>query len=132
MDKSDELETNTLSDRQKYKIVTPILVKIGNLISSHSTNQFYQYLDDLGKFEKKVRRGRRLNSRDNGSSAEAMPNNDESLESQQPSLLNEPFETNSAVTTSEITEPTSATTENSTESATTFEAAAELISAHGS
>ena len=57
-----------------------------------------------------------------------MPNDDESLERQQPSLLNEPVETNSAVTTSEITEPTSATTEDSTESASTFEAAAELIS----
>ena len=74
----------------------------------------------------------RLNARDNNSSAEAMPNDDESLESQQPSLLNEPVETNSAVTTSENTEPTTATTEDSTESATTFEAAAELVSAHGS
>ena len=41
-------------------------------------------------------------------------------------MLNEPVETKSAVTTSEITEPTSATTEDSTGSATTFEAAAEL------
>ena len=61
MDESDEFETNALSDRQKYKIVMPILVKIGNLISCHSTNQFYQYLDGLGKFEKKIRSGQRLN-----------------------------------------------------------------------
>ena len=82
MNESDEFETNALSDRQKYKIVMPMLVKIGNLISCHSTNQFYQYLDDLGNFEKKVRRGQRLNSRDNDSSAETMPNDDESLVSQ--------------------------------------------------
>ena len=37
-------------------------MKIGNLISCHSTNQFYQYLDDLNDFERKIRRGRRLRS----------------------------------------------------------------------
>ena len=40
----------------------PILMKIGNLISCHSTNQFYQYLDDLDDFERKIRRGKRLHS----------------------------------------------------------------------
>ena len=43
MNESGEFETNALSDCQKYKIVMPILMKIGNLITCHSTNQLLNY-----------------------------------------------------------------------------------------
>ena len=58
-DESDVTEV-VLTDRQKYNMIMPKLVKIGNLISCHSTNQFFQYLEDLEKFEKSVRRGQRF------------------------------------------------------------------------
>ena len=51
-----------LTDRQKFNMVMPKIVKIGNSISYHSTNQFFQYLEDLDNFEKLVRRRQRLSS----------------------------------------------------------------------
>ena len=53
-----------LSDREKFiKQVMPILLKIGNLISSHSTRDFYCYLDYLEDLEKSIRRGQRYRKR---------------------------------------------------------------------
>ena len=46
-----------LDDRKKYAMVTPILLRIGNLISCHPTKKFLRYLDGLNELEKRVRRG---------------------------------------------------------------------------
>ena len=46
-----------LSDRQKHAKIFPILMRLGNLISSHPTKKFLQYLDALNEVEKRVRRG---------------------------------------------------------------------------
>ena len=59
LDENDQDDDLPLSDRDKFKIVMPILIKIGNLISCHPTQQFYSYLDDLNEFEKSVGRGLR-------------------------------------------------------------------------
>ena len=49
-----------LNDKQKYSMVMPILLRIGNMISSHSTKNFLHYLDSLNELEKKVRRGQNV------------------------------------------------------------------------
>ena len=61
----DEHDFRVLSDREKFKMVMPVLLKIGNLIACHGTNDFYGYLDDLEDWEKSIRRGQRLRKRAN-------------------------------------------------------------------
>ena len=48
---------DSLDQKDKYKIVTPILLKIGNIISAHSSSQFLRYIDELGQMERRIRRG---------------------------------------------------------------------------
>ena len=50
-----EEEETVLDDRQKYKLVTPIVMRIGNLIACHPTKKFLQYLDALNELEKRIR-----------------------------------------------------------------------------
>ena len=56
-DNEDFEEELVLDDRQKYKMVTPIVMRIGNLIACHPTKKFLQYLDALNELEKRIRRG---------------------------------------------------------------------------
>ena len=57
-DEEDTIEEEVvLNDKQKYNLVTPILLRIGNLISCHPTKKFLQYLDGLNELEKRIRRG---------------------------------------------------------------------------
>ena len=52
----EENET-VLTDKQKYRLVTPIVMRIGNLIACHPTQKFLQYLDALNELEKRIRKG---------------------------------------------------------------------------
>ena len=52
----EEAET-VLNDKQKYRLVTPIVLRIGNLIACHPTKKFLQYLDALNELEKRIRKG---------------------------------------------------------------------------
>ena len=54
-----------LSDKEKFNLVMPVLLKLGNLISCHGMNDFYGFFDDLEDFEKCVRRGKRYRFRKN-------------------------------------------------------------------
>lgn len=56
----DTLEDESLDEKEKYKIATPILLRIGSLISAHSTNQFLGYVEELEEVERKVRRGQSI------------------------------------------------------------------------
>ena len=53
----EEEEDLVLSDRKKHSIVMPVLMRIGNLIASHPTKKFLDYLDALNELEKRIRRG---------------------------------------------------------------------------
>ena len=66
----DPDDLHNLSDTEKFKHVMPILLKIGNLISKHSTNDFYGYIEDLEDFEKAIRRRQRYRISSSMSSAE--------------------------------------------------------------
>ena len=55
MDNDDNVVS--LDEREKYKIVTPILLRIGSVISAHSSNQFLKYIDELNHIERRIRRG---------------------------------------------------------------------------
>ena len=57
--RQDEL-SGSLDQREKHNIVTPVLLRIGSLISAHSTNQFLEYVDELEALEKRVRKGQTL------------------------------------------------------------------------
>ena len=56
-DPDEEAATIVLSDRQKHAKVMPVLMRIGNLIASHPTKKFLEYLDSLNELERRVRRG---------------------------------------------------------------------------
>ena len=75
-------EEVVLSDKQKYNLVTPILLRIGNLISCHPTKKFLQYLDGLNELEKRVRRGQNFMLQMNKivAQAEAEDDDDEDVE----------------------------------------------------
>ena len=66
----DPDDLHNLSDTEKFKHVMPILLKIGNLISKHSTNDFYGYIEDLEDFEKAIRRRQRYRISSSMSAAE--------------------------------------------------------------
>ena len=59
VDEENNNESNVLvlDDKQKYAMVTPILLRIGNLIACHPTKKFLRYLDGLNELEKRVRNG---------------------------------------------------------------------------
>ena len=61
-----------LSDRKKYAMVMPILIRLGNLISCHPTKMFLHYLDRMNDFEKRIRRGQNLDSLINDITAETL------------------------------------------------------------
>ena len=46
-----------LSNHRKYKLISPILLTIGNIISLHATPKFHEYLAAFEKIENIVRRG---------------------------------------------------------------------------
>ena len=52
----------------------PILLKIGNLVSKPSTNDFYSYIEDLEEFEKAVRRRQRYRLSSSTSSTSEVEN----------------------------------------------------------
>ena len=56
----EEVDTVTLSDNEKYKIIMPILSNIANLVSCHSTNTFLRYVDEFRNLENMVRRGKSI------------------------------------------------------------------------
>ena len=64
-DFDDSDDFRVLTDREKFKMVMPVLLKIGNLIACHSTNDFYGYLDDLEDWKKSIHRGQRIRKRAN-------------------------------------------------------------------
>ena len=54
----DETEhLKPLDDRQKFKIIMPIIMGIANIASLHGTKQFWKYKTDLEIVEKKIRSG---------------------------------------------------------------------------
>ena len=55
-------ETPVMDDRQKFKMVMPLLLKIANIASVCGTKQFLEYFEDLEIMEKKMRRGYRIYS----------------------------------------------------------------------
>lgn len=59
VDEPDD-EDRSLSDRERYSIVMPLLVRLGSVISAHSTKQFLAYISNLEDIEQKVRRGESL------------------------------------------------------------------------
>ena len=52
----EDLE-NTLDAREKHKMVTPVLLRIGNIISAHSTRKCLQYIGELECIERRIRQG---------------------------------------------------------------------------
>ena len=54
---NNEEDSLVLDDKQKYAMVTPILLRIGNLISCHPTKKFLRYLNGLNELETRVRKG---------------------------------------------------------------------------
>ena len=70
----DPDDLHNLSDTEKFKHVMPILLKIGNLISKHSTNDFYGYIEDLEDLEKAIRRRQRYRISSSMSAAEEEEN----------------------------------------------------------
>ena len=58
-----------LTDREKFKLIFPIMTSISNLVSLHSTNQFYSYMEEFKNVEKLVRRGKSVF--DNGINVQA-------------------------------------------------------------
>ena len=59
----EEEEIAPMTDKQKFKTILPIVMKIANLASLHGTKQFLMYKDDLETIEKKIRRGNNLFTR---------------------------------------------------------------------
>ena len=49
-----------MTDKQKFKTILPIVMRIANVASLHGTKQFLRYKDDLETVEKKMRRGTNL------------------------------------------------------------------------
>ena len=60
IDCEEDVDENTMTDHQKYKMVMPILVRIANITSVFGTKQFLEHLGDLRIVEKKLRRGSRI------------------------------------------------------------------------
>ena len=69
-------EFHILSEKERFKHVMPILIRIGNLISKHSDKDYHNYIEDLDNFEKSVRRRQRyqLKSSSTQSTNEATEN----------------------------------------------------------
>ena len=57
IDCEEDVDENTMTDHQKYKMVMPILVRIANITSVFGTKQFLEHFGDLQNVEKKLRRG---------------------------------------------------------------------------
>ena len=53
----------SLTDREKYKIIMPILTNLGNIVSCHSTKSFLNYVDEFKQIENLVRKGKSLVSK---------------------------------------------------------------------
>ena len=51
-----------MNDRQKFKMVMPLLVRIANIASVFGTNQFLEYFEDLQNVERKMRKGVKIYS----------------------------------------------------------------------
>ena len=49
-----------MNDRQKFKMVMPILIKIANIASLCGTKQFFEHFEDLQSVKKRLRRGNRI------------------------------------------------------------------------
>ena len=45
----------TLTDREKFRLIKPIMTNIAYLVALHSTNQFLEYVDEFKKLENLVR-----------------------------------------------------------------------------
>lgn len=56
----EEVDTVILSANEKYKIIMPILSDLAGIISCHSTDTFYKYVEEFRALENKVRRGRSI------------------------------------------------------------------------
>ena len=48
----------TLTDREKFKVILPIMTNISNLVALHSTTQFIGYVEEFKKIENLVRKGK--------------------------------------------------------------------------
>ena len=78
-DLDEELDVEdyrVLSDKEKFNLVMPVLLKLGNLISCHGMNDFYRFFDDLEDFEKCVRRRKRYRFRKNNDTPNFEANED--------------------------------------------------------
>ena len=69
IEEDDEDNIAALDEREKYKIVTPIVLRIGNLIAAHSSRKFLQYIDQLESVEKLIRHGQSIVMNTNDMSA---------------------------------------------------------------
>lgn len=62
MEEAEEIERQSnLKDTKKYKMVMPLLTRIGKMISHHPTKQFLSYHEHLGKLEAAIRVSHRGN-----------------------------------------------------------------------
>ena len=52
-------DDSSLNDRDRYNIVMTLLIRLGSVISAHSTKQFLEYISNLEDIQQKVRRGER-------------------------------------------------------------------------
>ena len=59
LEESDD-EVNALTDHEKYRLITPILTNIGNLVSCHSTKTFLSYVEQFKLVEDKIRKGENI------------------------------------------------------------------------
>jgi len=59
-DDGDSVTMKELNRDKKYNLVMPKLTEIANLISSSSTTQFFQYLEELDSVERRIRQGKRI------------------------------------------------------------------------
>ena len=53
----DESQTPAISltDREKYRCIMPLLTTIGNLVCCYSTDQFFRYLNELKEVENLIK-----------------------------------------------------------------------------
>ena len=63
-EEEQEVSAASLTDREKYKAIMPILTNLGNLVACYPTKQFLRYIDDFKSIENLIRKGKSLVSDD--------------------------------------------------------------------
>ena len=59
---NDENQTAAMSltDREKYRTIIPLLTNIGNLVCCYPTEHFFRYLNEFKEIENLIRKGKSL------------------------------------------------------------------------